>query len=180
MARKRHRRRRRRRKHVSSKSVKAIVKKEIGKTRETNKMVSYLSWSSIPGLIDDTGGNRQGLLLSLTGGIAPDQDQTVMQPGNYTDKQLFTLLPAGSTISTNNVQQAQQGGNAMLQDSAGDVTSAAIGGVHCLEGREAYLKNWYASLILSNSAQQVVDPRPCFIRMVVFQTRRPLAAENLA
>lgn len=180
MARKRHRRRRRRRKHVSSKSVKAIVKREIGKTRETNKMVSYLSWSSIPGLIDDTGGERQGLLLSLTGGIAPQNDQTVMQPGQYTDKQLFTLLPAGSTLSSGLVQQAQQGGNAMLQDSAGTTTSAAIGGIHCLEGREAYLKNWYASLILSNSPQQVVDPRPCFIRMVVFQTRRPLASEDLA
>lgn len=177
MARK-YRRRRRRRGLVSK--VKKIVKKEVGKTRENQKMVSYLSWSSIPMLVDDTNGDRQGLLLSLTGGLSPQDSQTVMQPGVYTDKQLFTLLPAGSQISTNNVQQANQGGNAMQQDPAGAVTSSAIGGIHTLEGRQAWLKTWYASIILSNSPQQVTDPRSCFVRMVVFQTRRPLASEDLA
>ncbi len=172
-------RRRRRRRGLTSK-VKSIVKHEVGKTRENQKMVSYLSWSSIPSLIDDTQGDRQGLLLSLTGGVAPQDSQTVMQPGVYTDKQLFTLLPAGSQISTNNVQQANQGGNAMQQDSTGTVTNAAIGGIHTLEGRQAWLKTWYASIILSNSPQQVNNPRSCFVRMVVFQTRRPLASEDLA
>lgn len=170
---------RRRRRGLVSK-VKNIVKKEVSKTRENQKMVSYLSWSSIPALIDDTNGDKQGLLLSLTGGLSPQDSQTVMQPGVYTDKQLFTLLPAGSTISTSNVQQANQGGNAMEQDSAGNVTNAAIGGIHTLEGRQAYLKSWYASIILSNSPQQVVNPRSCFVRMVVFQTRRPLASEDLS
>ncbi len=174
------RRRRRHKKKASVAHVKAIVKKEVAKTRENQKLVSYLSWSSIPPLIDDTAGGSKGLLLSLTGGISPQDSQTVMQPGLYTDKQLFTLLPAGSTISTNNVQQAGQGGNAMQQDSAGAVTSAAIGGIHQLEGRQAFLKNWYASLILSNSTQQVSSPRPCFVRMIVFQTRRPLASDDLA
>ncbi len=173
------RRRRRRKKSIISK-VKKIVKKEVGKTRETSKMVSYLSYSSIPTLIDNVDGDEAGLLLSLTGGIAPDEDQTVMNPGVYTDKQLFTLLPAGSAISTDNVQQASQGGNAMEQLSTGAITSASIGGVHCLEGRQCWLKNWYARLILSNSGQQVVDPRPCFVRMIVFSTRRPLASDNLA
>ncbi len=170
---------RRRRRGLTSK-VKSIVKHEVGKTRENQKMVSYLSWSSIPSLIDDTQGDRQGLLLSLTGGVSPQDSQTVMQPGVYTDKQLFTLLPAGSQISTNNVQQANQGGNAMQQDSSGTVTNSAIGGIHTLEGRQAWLKTWYASIILSNSPQQVVNPRSCFVRMVVFQTRRPLASEDLA
>ncbi len=170
---------RRRRRGLTSK-VKSIVKHEVGKTRENQKMVSYLSWSSIPECIDDTNGDRQGLLLSLTGGLSPQDSQTVLTPGVYTDKQLFTLLPAGSQIGSNNVQQANQGGNAMEQDNAGAVTSAAIGGIHTLEGRQAWLKTWYASIILSNSPQQVTNPRSCFVRMVVFQTRRPLASEDLA
>ncbi len=174
------RRRRRRRKKSLMSKVKSVVKREVGKTVETAKMVSYLSWSSIPPLIDDAAGTSPGLVLSLTGGLQPQNDQTVMQPGVYTDKQLFTLLPAGSQISTNNVQQANQGGNAMELDAAGNVENAAIGGVHCLEGREAFLKSWYATLILSNSPQQVVDPRPCFVRMVVFETRRPLAQNDIA
>ncbi len=179
---KRRYRRRRRRKHKSSTSkIKAIVKKEVGKTRENQKMVSYLSWSSIPNLIDDTAGNRQGLVFSLTGGMSPQDNQTVLTPGSYTDKSLFTLLPAGSQLTgTNNVQQAGQGGNAMEQDSAGAVTSTAIGGIHQLEGREAFLKTWYGSLIFSNSPQQVQNPRSCFVRMLVIQTRRPLASEDLA
>ncbi len=174
------RRRRRRRKSSLISKVKSVVKKEVGKTRETLKMVSYLSWSSMPPLIDDTAGDKQGLLLSLTGGISPQDSQTVLTPGVYTDKQLFTLLPAGSTLSSGLVQQANQGGNAMEQDPTGAITSAAIGGIHCLEGREAFLKTWYATLILSNSPQQVNAPRSCFVRMLVFETRRPLAAEDLA
>ncbi len=173
------RRRRRRRKSSLISKVKSVVKKEVGKTRETQKMVSYLSWSSMPPLIDDTAGDKQGLLLSLTGGISPQDSQTVLTPGSYTDKQLFTLLPAGSTLSSGLVQQANQGGNAMEQDPAGAITSAAIGGIHCLEGREAFLKTWYATLILSNSPQQVNAPRSCFVRMLVFETRRPLAEADL-
>ena len=68
----------------------------------------------------------------------------------------------------------------MQQDSAGAVTSVAVGGVHQLEGREAFLKTWYASLIFSNSPQQVSNPRSCFVRMLVIQTRRPLAGADLA
>ncbi len=177
---KRRRRRRRRRKSSLISKVKSVVKKEVGKTRETQKMVSYLSWSSMPPLIDDTAGDKQGLLLSLTGGLSPQDSQTVLTPGSYTDKQLFTLLPAGSQLTgTNNVQQANQGGNAMEQDPAGAITSASIGGIHCLEGREAFLKTWYATLILSNSPQQVNAPRSCFVRMLVFETRRPLAEADL-
>ncbi len=163
-----------------AKKVKAIVKHEVGKTRETQKLVSYLSWSSVPGLLDNTAGDRQGLLISLTGGISPQDSQTVLTPGVYSDKQLFKLLPAGSTLSTDNVQQAGQGGAQMQQTAGGVVTSAAIGGIHSLEGRQCWLKTWYASIIMSNSPQQVVDPRPCFVRMIVFQTRRPLASEDLA
>jgi len=177
----RKRRRRRRRKSVHAK-IKSVVKQEMGKVIETNKMVSYLAWSSIPQLIDsDTDATSKGLILSLTGGINPQNDQTVMNPGTYTDKQLFTLLPYGSQLTgTNNTQGAQQGGLQMQQTSGLDETSNAIGGIHCLEGRRALLKNWYASIILSNSPQQVADPRPCFVRFLVVQTRRPLASNSVA
>ncbi len=181
MARK-YRRRRKYSKKASVSQVRAIVKKEVGKTVETNKMVSYLSWSAIPQLIDDPNGDKQGLLLSLTGGVSPQVSQTVITPGTYNDKQLFTLLPSGSELTnpSGNSNQASQGGVAMEQTAAGTIENDAIGGIHCLEGRQAYLKSWYASLILSNVTQQVTNPRPCFVRMVVFETRRPLAQDNLA
>ncbi len=182
MARKYRKRRYRRNRKASVSQVKAIVKKEVGKTVETNKMASYLSWSAIPQLIDNVAGDKQGLLLSLTGGVSPQLSQTVITPGTYNDKQLFTLLPSGSelTAGSGNSNQASQGGVAMEQTPTGTIENDAIAGIHCLEGRQAYLKNWYASLILSNVTQQVVNPRPCFVRMVVFETRRPLAQDNLA
>ncbi len=183
MARKYKRRyRKKHKKGASVSQVKAIVKREVGKTVETNKMVSYLSWSAIPQLIDNAAGDQQGLLLSLTGGVSPQLSQTVITPGTYNDKQLFTLLPSGSelTAGTGNTNQASQGGVAMEQTPTGTIRNDAIGGIHCLEGRQAYLKSWYASIILSNVTQQVSNPRPCFVRMIVFQTRRPLAQDNLA
>jgi len=183
MARKyRKRRYRGNRRKASVSQVKAIVKKEVGKTVETNKMVSYLSWSAIPQLIDNIAGDKQGLLLSLTGGVSPQLSQTVITLGTYNDKQLFTLLPSGSELTnpSGNFNQASQGGVAMEQTPSGSIENDAIGGIHCLEGRQAYLKSWYASVILSNVTQQVLNPRPCFVRMVVFETRRPLAQDNLA
>ncbi len=186
MARKYRRRRRKAGNSLMSK-VKSVVKREVGKTRETQKLVSYLSWTGIPPLIDLASGApdaSQGLLLSLTGGVNPEASQTVQDPASYNDKMLFVLLPAGTDPQT--AQQAGQGGMQMTQDeSTGIGQSSSIGGIHQLEGRQCFLKTWYASLILSNSPTQVVDPRPCFVRMIVFETRRPLAqasatAPNLA
>jgi len=177
MARKR--RRRRKAKKTTKATVRAIVKKEVGKTRETQKLVSYLSWSSIPPLIDGGATLRRGLTLSLTGGVNPQIGQTVQSPASYTDKTLFVLLPSANVGGTFGGQQAGQGGMAMQSNAAGD-TSAAIGGIHQLEGRQCYLKNWYARIIVSNNNQQVQSPRPSFVRMIVFETRRPLANDNLA
>lgn len=177
MARKR--RRRRHRKKTSVSHVKSIVKKELSKTRETQKMVSYLSWSPIPELIDRTTDAQGGLLLSLTGGVNPQIGQTVQNPGVYSDKNLFVLLPSANIGGNLSGQQAGQAGMAM-DASSSPAENAAIGGVHQLEGREAYLKTWYASLIISNVRQQVVSPRASFVRMIVFETRRPLAENALA
>ncbi len=170
----------RKRKGQSKSSVKAMIKKEVGKTRETQKLVSYLVDSKIPPLLDSItiGEGGPGLILSLTGGVSPQDTQTVMTPGTYNDKVLFVLLPAGSELSgVSNVQQAGQGGMGMAGDT---VANEAIGGVHMLEGRECYLKKWYCTMTISNSPQVVIDPRPCFVRMFVIETRRPLAATNIA
>ncbi len=180
------RRYRKRRKHRKSshKKIKSIVKKEINKTVETQKMVSYLSWSQIPALIDSATGGGQGLLLSLTGGLNPQNTQTVQTPQSYVDTRLFTLLPAGVEATTtpaytNNVQQAGEGGVAMLSSTVSN-DSNSIGGIYSLEGREAYLKNWYATCILSNESEFVEAPASAWVRLLVFETRRPLAPGNLA
>lgn len=173
------RKRRRSRKRSSTSMIKKIVKKEVGKTRETQKLVSYLSWSPIPELIDRTLNAQSGLLLSLTGGVNPQIGQTVQNPAVYSDKNLFTLLPSANIGGNISGQMAGQGGVAM-DASVVPSENASIGGIHQLEGRQCYLKTWYASLIISNARQQVTSPRPCFVRMIVFETRRPLAENALA
>ncbi len=185
MARRYRRRRRRNKRKASVAHVKAIVKKEIGKVVETEKLVSYLSYSQIPSLIDDSAGGKQGLLLSLTGGVNPQNSQTVLDPQTYTDQRLFTLLPQGSAAISDpayaaNVQAAGQGGQFMTATATSD-TSKAIGGIYQLEGRQAWLKTWYARLIMTNAEGQLVEqPGPSFVRMIVFETRRPLAGDDLA
>ncbi len=173
------RKRRRSRKRSSTSMIKKIVKKEVGKTRETQKLVSYLSWSPIPELIDRTLDAQSGLLLSLTGGVNPQIGQTVQNPAVYSDKNLFTLLPSANIGGNISGQMAGQGGVAM-DASVVPSENANIGGIHQLEGRQCFLKTWYASLIISNTRQQVTSPRPCFVRMIVFETRRPLAENALA
>lgn len=173
------RKRRRSRKRSSTSMIKKIVKKEVGKTRETQKLVSYLSWSPIPELIDRTLNAQSGLLLSLIGGVNPQIGQTVQNPAVYSDKNLFTLLPSANIGGNISGQMAGQGGVAM-DASVVPSENASIGGIHQLEGRQCYLKTWYASLIISNARQQVTSPRPCFVRMIVFETRRPLAENALA
>ncbi len=175
----RRKRRRRHRGKASVAQVKAIVKKEVSKTVETQKLVSYLSWSPIPELIDRTTDAQGGLLISLTGGVSPQIGQTVQNPSVYSDKNLFVLLPSANIGGTQGGNQAGQGGMAM-DASVSPADNASIGGIHQLEGRECFLKSWYASLIISNTRQQVTSPRPCFVRMVVFETRRPLAENALA
>ncbi len=170
--------RRRNRRKASVSLVKAIVKKEVNKTRETQKIVSFLGWSTIPRLLDtDAVGNaHEGLILSVMGGISPQNVQTVQTPGTYNDKSLFVLLPSALVGSLAGTDSAGQGGTA----NSAEFGMQAIGGIHVLEGREAYLKTLYATLLFSNSFQQVVDPRPCFIRLLVIETRRPLSADNVA
>ncbi len=181
MAKKWHKKNKRGRKHSTTNKIKSIVKHEVNKTREVQKLLSYLSFSNIPILLDGTTVlDSHGLILSLTGGLQPPQDQEVQDPGVYTDKLLFMLLP-GQDPSANiqGVNNAGYAGMSMNKTSL-VITNDAVGGVHQLEGREAFLKDWYVRMIISNSAQVVTDPRPCFVRMFVIETYRPLAALNVA
>ena len=159
----------------SHSSIKKIVKSELQKTVETNKVVSYLGWSRIGAFHAG-----QQLLYSLTGGthggLLDAQD-----PQQYTDKTLFIMLPSDESVGTlAGVNQASQGGLACRNDGTGTLEASAIGGVHSLEGRQCFLKKFYFSMLLNNGTSQVVSPTNAFIRLVIFETRRPLGQDNLS
>ena len=159
----------------NSSSIKKIVKSELQKTVETNKVVSYLGWSRIGAF---HGG--QQLLYSLTGGthlgLADAQN-----PQAYQDKTLFVMLPSDESTGTlAGVSQASQGGLACRNDGTGTIEADAIGGVHSLEGRQCFLKKFYFSMLLNNGSTAVDTPTNCFIRLVIFETRRPLGQDNLS
>ncbi len=179
---------RRSRKGVSKKTVKAIVQKEVGKTRELQKMVSYVGWSKMNDILvaadatAGTGAPEQVCVYSLTGGLNPLLDNT-QNPQNYQCKNLFTLLPAddstGSAIA--HIGQAGQGGTAGIMDGAGGSDTVAIAnGVHQLEGRSCYLKNFYATVGLNNATSGVEQPTNCYVRCMVVETRRPLSSQALS
>lgn len=179
---------RRSRKGVSKKTVKAIVAKEVGKTRELQKMVSYVAWSKMNDILvaaDQNAGtneHKQVCVYSLTGGLNPLLDQT-QDPQLYQCKSLFTLLPSDDSPGSQllGVGQAGQGGTANIMDGAGLNTSVAIAnGVHQLEGRAAYLKNFYATVGLNNATSGVETPTNCYVRCMVIETRRPLSSNSLS
>ncbi len=173
------------RKGVSKKTVKAIVAKEVGKTRELQKMVSYVGWSKMNDLLVSAGGTEaeEICVFSLTGGLNPLLDNT-QNPQNYQCKNLFTLLPSdnSSASTTAGVGQAGQGGTANQMDGVGGNSGAiAIAeGIHQLEGRSAYLKNFYATIGLNNATTGVEDPTNMYIRCMVIETRRPLSSKSLS
>ena len=184
---------RRRSRKASVAQVKAIVKSEVGKTRETNKLVSYVGWSRLNDILLSSMTASVGLpnpeqsfaLFSMTGGldsgINGTQDPTVYQPKN-----LFVLLPSSQDGAGNlsGVGQAQQGGTASNMDGSAGVGSqtsnVAIANVHQLEGRSCWLKKFYATIALNNSSTAVTTPTNQIVRCVVFQTRRPLSKIGLS
>lgn len=192
MARKRRRRSRRK---PSFKAVKQIVKKEVNKTRETNKLVSYVGWSRLNDILTANLPTSLNLpkpaeaicCYSLTGGLASTIEDT-QNPQNYIAKNLFCLLP--STITNqpaplpnqSGVGQGQQGGTANQMGGSGGVdlqNNETIANIYQLEGRQCYLKKFYASVALNNSSTSVTDPTNVFVRALVVQTRRPLSGNEL-
>lgn len=182
MARKR--RRRRRNKSATVSTVKAIVKKEVGKTREQQKMLSYVAWSKMNDILVTADGlNADEICLySLTGGLNPVL-QSTQDPQSYVAKNLFTLLPADYTTLGGTLQgvgQAGQGGTAGVMDGTGGTDTVAIGNVHQLEGRECFLKTFYATVGLNNGSSGADTPTNCFVRAMVIETYRPLGANALS
>lgn len=185
MARKR-RRRKRGKSNITSK-VKAIVQKEVGKTRESLRLVSYVPWSRMNDiLVSDAASNSQSVCVySLTGGLDCLVD-TTQDPQTYVAKNLFTLLP-----SSIDPQQAPQGnlsgvgqygdGGVMSQMSGvGGIDTQVLGNVHNLEGKQCYLKKFYARVALNNATASVADPSNLYIRCLVVETRRPLSSKSLS
>ncbi len=187
------RRRTRRRRNTSKSKILSIVKKEVGKTRETSKLVSYVGWSRLNDILTTTYPSSVNLpepaqavcCYSLTGGLTSTINAT-QDPDDYITKSLFVLLPSDTTAAGNlsGVSQAQQGGMANQMDAsagAGAVALAdAIANVHQLEGRSCYLKKFYATIALNNSSASVTTPTNVFVRAVVVETRRPLSSFRLA
>ncbi len=176
---------------ASVSQVKAIVKREVGKTRETNKLVSYVAWSRLndilltnlpagPTLPDPS---QAIACYSLTGGLLSTIDFT-QDPGAYIAKSLFVLLPSDTSAGAlAGVGQAQQGGMVNQMDGSAGVgaqqDASSIANVHQLEGRQCFLKKFYASFILNNSSSSVTDPTNVVVRCLVIETRRPLSSDQL-
>ncbi len=187
-------RKRRSSKKASVAQVHNIVKKEVNKTRETNKLVSYVGWSRLndilttnyPASINLPAPAEAICLYSLTGGVASTIDAT-QDPSSYVAKNLFILLPTDMSTPTSNlngVGQAQQAGTQNQIDSSGGAGAGAlnigIANAHQLEGRQAYLKKFYASVVLNNSGSSVADPTNILVRAMVIETRRPLSSTQVA
>ncbi len=188
-------RKRRRRKRVSHKSkILAIVKKEVGKTRESSKLVSYVGWSRLNDILTTTYPASPNLpdpadaicCYSLTGGLSSTIDNT-QDPDDYISKNLFVLLPTDTSNAgaLSGVGQAQQGGTAGQMDASGaggggaTTLTEAIANVHQLEGRSCYLKKFYCHIALNNSSTSVDTPTNVYVRCLIIETRRPLSSFQL-
>ena len=198
MARKFSRSKRRfRRKHhnrkISKKEVKSIVKKEVGKTRENQKMFSFMTNLPIRSINNKSSataplGWGNAIVYSLTGGYYPlatrcNPEGTIIQD---VDKALFVMRP----YFNDKVSGYGQGGAAT--DNAASTTAAAELGVHTLEGNECYLKSWRARIFINNDGCPAttyptytipaVNPQASVtqnIRVMVVETRRPLQQAEL-
>ncbi len=180
-------------KKASVAQVHSIVKKEVNKTRETNKLVSYIGWSRLNDILTTTYPPSPNLpepqdaicVYSLTGGVSATIDAT-QDPNEYISKNLFVLLPTDTFNAGNlsGVGQAQQAGTSNQIDSSGGAgagsLNTSIANPHQLEGRQAFLKKFYASVVLNNSGSSVVDPTNVLVRAMIVETRRPLSSSQIA
>lgn len=184
------------RRKASISQVKAIVKREVGKTRETSKLVSYVGWSrlndillsAMPSSVALPNPEQSFCLYSMTGGLDSGINAT-QDPSVYQPKNLFVLLPSSidgpaGVANLSGVGQAQQAGTANNMDGSAGVGSqtqnTSIANVHQLEGRACWLKKFYANVCINNSQTSVLVPRNMLVRCVVFQTRRPLSKISLS
>lgn len=176
-------RRRRRNNHATTSQVKAIVKKEVGKTRENLRLVSYVSWSRMNDiLVADGPTNAESVCCySLTGALNPYEDAT-QDPNTQTNKNLFVLRPAVTQVGGGaDVSQYGDGGTQSQMSAVGGVATRELSNIHNLEGKQCYLKKFYARVGLNNAVSTTqTTPRNCFVRCIVVETRRPLSSKSLS
>ncbi len=192
MAKKRFRKRRRfKRRSKFKSSVKSLIKKEMSKTQEIRKIVSFVRNRPVRTLNVNVAGIantpwENTVVYSLTGGRIREYTASELQlqnPDANTPKSLFPLRPPeGDSTSL-----AGDGG---IVDSNANINTAsyATSGVHVLQGRSVYLKNFYCNIRINNQghsafttpdgtsvpAQNPQSPVAQFIRVMVVQTRRML------
>lgn len=176
--------RRHNKKKTTVSQVKAIVKHEVNKTREQLRLVSYVGWSRMQDILataDPTSSGEELCIYSLTGGLDPLVD-TTQDPTTYVAKNLFTLLPSNETGGNlSGVGQYGDGGTAGQMDGAGGNTGViALSNVHNLEGKQCYLKTFYANIALNNAPASIHTASNCFIRCLVIETRRPLSSDQVS
>lgn len=193
MAKKRFRKKRFRKRNLKS-TVHKIVKKEIGKTRELKKLVSFVMSRPIRSLNTEFVGSantpmENTVVYSLTGGRIRDFDSLdhPQNPDANSNKSLFAMRPMFANSNFSAVDGAGGGGIVDSSSSTGN-SSLATQGVHMLQGRECYLKNFYCNIRLNNQghpaytttggtdvpAQDPTDPMAQYVRVLVVSTRRPL------
>ncbi len=179
-------------------NVHNIVRKQLGKTKEVVKLVSFMKNRPIRS-INATNPWTDTVIYSLTGGrmgagttLAQGSDTP-----NITSSSLFALRPAYG----DNTQLAGDGGQV---DSNANSTSDSLTtvGVHNLRGRSCFLKNWHCNIRINNvgnlefntpggqtvAASNPQTPVAQGIRLLIVETRRPLGqarvpgdiADNLA
>ncbi len=192
MARK-YRRKKYRRRGLMSK-VKKAIKKEVNKGRELKKLVSFVADRPLRSINTEFIGSantpfENTIIYSLTGGrvrtfIPTDHPQ---DPDVDTNKSLFAMRPMFANAQSVKVSAAGEGGIVDDNANTGDA-SLATQGVHQLQGRECYLKNWYCNLRVNNqghqsfttpagnviAAQDPQAPIATYVRLLVVETRRPL------
>jgi len=191
---KRRRRRKRYRKKYKRKAsvglVKKLIKHEVGKTRENLKMLSFVKEQPIR-TINNANPWRNTILYSLTGGRIY-QGMEGQDPLVETYKNMFPLRPMFSNSGIGKVESGGGGGvaDSSLQPTPGTVTQ----GVHSLRGNQCYLNRFRANILITNqgneefvtpggdtiSASDPQVPTAQFVRILVFETRRPLGTNSLA
>ncbi len=167
--------------------VRSIVKKELAKTQETIKLVSFMKNRPIRSINVDNP-YTQTIVYSLTGGRMGQGEVLGQGAETPTDSSLFSLRPADKDSTS-------LGGDGGQVDSSESTVqdSRSTQGVHVLRGRTCFLKNWYCNIRINNqgnqpfttvggdvvSAEDPQNPLSQGVRLLIVETRRPLGQDRL-
>lgn len=176
----------RRRPYRKRNSVKALIKKEVNKTREQKKIVSFMMNRPIRSLNTTAGGNspwENTVIYSLTGGrMGNGMDSSDILMSTNTPSSLFAIRPSYG-------EKNQLGGEGGQVDDPSNPTQTSLTttGVHQLQGRECWLRNFYCNIHIQNQGYQAFNasgvvipaqnpqaPVAQYVRLMVIETRKPL------